>query len=219
MNWIRNNKSLFIMTLVAIGMLAFILLEGAENDSEQIVTLGGNMMAEANNTPLQELTGAAGLATVIWLIFAMSCTPLNTVFGWRTAITLRRPAGLFAFAFGLLHIIFFFGQSQFRLGENLGLIFAETRLWIGLIAFGLMLSLAITSNQWSQKLLGKNWKRLHRLVYVVGVLVGIHVVLLEEQSFVALAIIIVLLILRIPVVKRKLRARRYRREQAGKTLA
>ena len=84
---------------------------------------------------------------------------------------MRRALGLYAFLYAAIHFLLFAGVDyQF----NLDFILADTGtkpfIWLGLITGLILLILALTSFQWSMKRLGKNWKRLHKLVYLAGVL-------------------------------------------------
>jgi sulfoxide reductase heme-binding subunit YedZ len=86
---------------------------------------------------------------------------------------------------------------------------AEKRyILAGLSAFLIILPLAITSFDWWKKRLGKNWKRLHRLVYLAALLVVLHYTWLVKSDIRVPLLyglgIVILLVLRIPAVRRKL---------------
>ena len=70
----------------------------------------------------------------------------------------------------------------------------------------ILLPLALTSNQWAMRKLRKNWKRLHRLVYLAGILVIIHFVWLVKSDIrdplAYGALLTLLLVLRIPAARR-----------------
>ncbi|MGI5149841.1 ferric reductase-like transmembrane domain-containing protein [Plantactinospora sp. CA-294935] len=80
----------------------------------------------------------------------------------------------------------------------------------GTLATLLLVPLAFTSSRWSMRRFGSDWKRLHRLVYVVLALVTLHPLLLPggpEESGQLLAFVPSLL-LRVPPVRRRvIRAR------------
>lgn len=127
--------------------------------------------------PIQEITQRTGEYALILLVLSLACTPLNSVFGLRQVLPLRRPLGLYAFLYVSLHFLTFVGLD-YRL--DLGLIWqeiAEKRyVLVGFSAFLLLIPLAITSTRgWMQRL-GKHWKRLHRLVYVAALLAVLHYV-------------------------------------------
>ena len=165
------------------------------------------MMATAvfsnfNPDTMEGLVGTSGDLTIWWLLFTMAITPLNSLFGWRKLLTVRKAAGLYAFAFGVLHLIFYAGEHDFGLNATWTAVLDEPRLWMGLLAFVIMVPLALTSNRFSMRGLGKNWKRLHRLTYIIGVLAIIHIALFGE-GFIYLPILTTLLILRVPRVRRQ----------------
>jgi sulfoxide reductase heme-binding subunit YedZ len=125
--------------------------------------------------PIQALTQRTGRYALFFLVLSLSCTPLNTLFGWRGLIKVRRPLGLTAFGYALIHFTLFVGVDyQFNLALLEEAILEKPYALVGLAAFIILLSLAITSFKWWMKKLGKNWKRLHRLVYLAGVLVLVH---------------------------------------------
>ena len=134
--------------------------------------------------------------------------------GWKDAVKLRRALGLYAFMYAALHFILFtivdFGlQFDLILRE-----FVEKRyLWVGLPAFIILVALAATSFRWAMRRLGKNWKRLHRLIYLGALLVVLHLAFVIKGDFftlsgdvwkplVAAITIGILLIVRLPQVKR-----------------
>ncbi|MEZ4737215.1 MAG: ferric reductase-like transmembrane domain-containing protein [Caldilineaceae bacterium] len=123
-------------------------------------------------------TGKSGL---IFLVLSLACTPLARLLGWQAVLRVRKALGLWGFGFACFHSLFFLQGKQLFVGLNFG-----PELWqagqdmIGIVRYGskvpyaeagvyalLLLSLlALTSNRLSMRLLGKNWKRLHRLVYL-----------------------------------------------------
>ena len=125
--------------------------------------------------PIQELTQRSGLAA-LWLLSAsLSVTPSITLFGWRRLGPLRRTLGLYAFAYALTHFLIFsvldYGLDPALLREA---ILEKPFALVGLTALGGLTLLALTSTRGWMRRLGKRWKRLHRLVYAVAVLVIVH---------------------------------------------
>ncbi|MCL4250166.1 MAG: ferric reductase-like transmembrane domain-containing protein [Anaerolineae bacterium] len=157
----------------------------------------------------------AGKWAVRFLLFSLAMSPLNTYLGWRSAIALRKPAGLWAFGFASLHFAVSYLISSPR-GTFLELPLAQF-ISFGVIALLILGIMALTSNRWAQKRLGKNWKRLHRLVYAASSAVLLHAWLaLETKRAFAdpllinelrlyIGILAVLLILRLPFVRQILR--------------
>jgi sulfoxide reductase heme-binding subunit YedZ len=122
-----------------------------------------------------------------------------------------REIGLYAFTAMLLHLSIYLADKGFQLSslvDNLHLILAT-------IASVILLILAVTSNKWSMKAMGKNWKLLHRSVYAVGILMELHVMFINLPRInprgVLLALVVAaLLVVRIPAVKRYFIQRRTR---------
>ena len=107
--------------------------------------------------------------TATWLLVATLCmTPLQRWTGWAGWIRWRRVLGLLTFAYVTLHLLAFTGLWQefdiARLVRETG---KRPYLWVGLSAWLLLLPLALTSTRAAQRRLGRRWKTLHQLVYVV----------------------------------------------------
>lgn len=107
--------------------------------------------------------------TATWLLVATLCmTPLQRWTGWAGWIRWRRVLGLLTFAYVTLHLLAFTGLWQefdiARLVKETG---KRPYLWVGLSAWLLLLPLALTSTRAAQRRLGRRWKMLHQLVYVV----------------------------------------------------
>ncbi len=171
----------------------------------------GNLALLIN--PFQDITFRTGKAALILLLLSLAVTPLNTLFGWRQIIPLRKPLGLYAFLYGLLHFAVFvvdngYVENAIRWSAIYEATFEKRFALVGFTALMILLPLAITSNQWSMRQLKKNWKRLHRLVYLAGILVIIHFVWLVKsdvrEPLAYGAVLALLLALRLPPVRRRL---------------
>lgn len=156
--------------------------------------------------PVREITTFTGQAALVLLLLSLACTPLNTITGYKPLLRLSRPLGLYAFLYVSLHFATFVGLDY---GFDLDLlvvgIFDQRYVIVGFAAGLILLALALTSTKGWQKRLGKAWKRLHRFVYLAGVLVIVHFVWLSKDPRLALrygAVLAVLLVLRIPPVRR-----------------
>lgn len=157
--------------------------------------------------PIQAATLRTGKYALIFLILSLACTPLNTVFHFRQALKVRRALGLYAFFYAGIHLLIFIGVDYgFDPSLLREAIFEKRFVLVGFSAFLILLPLAITSTRGWMKRLGKNWLRLHRLVYLAALLVIVHYVWLVKSDIrvplmygVAVSI---LLILRIPVIRR-----------------
>jgi len=171
--------------------------------------------------PVKEITTRTGKTALILLILSLACTPMNTVFGFKQALRVRRPLGLYAFVYAGLHFLTFVGLDY---GFDLALIrqdiVNQRYVLVGFAAGLLLLSLAITSTRGWQKRLGRNWKRLHRLVYLAGILAIIHFMWLVKDIREPLrygAVVALLLIVRIPGIRKALSNARYQLKTRIKT--
>jgi len=156
--------------------------------------------------PVREITTRTGRTALVLLVLSLACTPLNTLFGFQQVLRVRRALGLYAFLYASLHFATFVWLDY---GLDLDLlwqaIFDQRYVVAGFAAGVLMLVLAITSTRGWQKRMGKNWKRLHRLVYLAGILAVIHFAWLAKDILNPLryaAVLAILLVLRLPWVRR-----------------
>lgn len=163
--------------------------------------------------PIQMAMQRTGKYALVFLALSLVCTPASSLFGLRQAITARRPLGVYAFLWAALHFTIFvwidFGfQWEFikiELVEKLYIIAGATALLI-------LTLLALTSFKWWQRRLGKNWKRLHRLVYLAAPLVILHYAWARKGDIFRLQgdvlqpllfglAVVVLLVVRLPVLR------------------
>src|SRR3989337_1488289 len=159
--------------------------------------------------PIQALTLRTGKYALIFLILSLSCTPLNTVFGFHQALRVRRALGLYAFLYASFHLLIFIGLDyQFDPDLLIEAIFEKKYALVGFSAFLILLSLAITSTRGWMKRLGRKWTRLYRYVYLAGVLVVVHYAWPGKSDIhvplMSGAFVLALLIARIPPIRRSL---------------
>jgi sulfoxide reductase heme-binding subunit YedZ len=170
--------------------------------------------------PIQAATQRTGGAAIVLLTLSLACTPVSTYAGWKDAAKLRRALGLYAFMYAAIHFVLFafvdFGLQFDLIARE----FVEKRyLWVGAPAFMILVALAATSFRWAMRRMGKNWKRLHRLIYPGALLVVLHLAFVIKGDFfrlsgdvwkplLAATVIGVLLIARIPRIKRAILSRK-----------
>jgi len=164
--------------------------------------------------PVREITTRTGKMALILLIMSLACTPINIIFGFKQVMRVRRALGLYAFMYASLHFLTFIGLDY---GFDFDLIaqdiLDQRYVLVGFAAGLLLLPLAITSTQGWQKRLGKNWKRLHQLVYLAGILAIVHFTWLVKDIREPLrygAVVALLLIARILSIRRAVSNARYR---------
>jgi sulfoxide reductase heme-binding subunit YedZ len=125
--------------------------------------------------PGDYITDQTGTWTITFLTISLSVTPLRRITGWNDLVKLRRMLGLFAFFYATLHMLTWvvfvhFFEVSFMVED----VVMRPFITIGMATFLILLVLAITSNQFSIRKLGRRWQSLHRLVYVAGILAVIH---------------------------------------------
>jgi methionine sulfoxide reductase heme-binding subunit len=170
--------------------------------------------------PIQAATQRTGKYALIMLVLALACTPVNTLFGWRQVLKVRRTLGLYAFLFAAAHFtIFIWIDYDFNWEFLKADILDKPYIFVGATALLILSALAFTSFRWWMKRMGKNWKLLHRLVYLAGVLVVIHYAWARKGDIFRLQgdilqpllfglLVMLLLVLRIPAVRRMVSGKR-----------
>jgi methionine sulfoxide reductase heme-binding subunit len=125
--------------------------------------------------PVAEIEHRLGLWALRLLMLTLAITPLRQLTAKPVLLRFRRMLGLYAFAYACLHL------SAYLVLDLRGYwtqIFEEIAkrpyITVGFAAWLLLLPLAITSTQGWIRRLGRNWGRLHKLVYAAGVLAVLH---------------------------------------------
>jgi sulfoxide reductase heme-binding subunit YedZ len=172
--------------------------------------------------PIQHIEQRTGRAAITLLFLSLAATPLNSLFGWKEPLQRRRALGLYAFLYAAIHVIIF-ADLDYGLAWSLILetVFQKPYILVGAAAFLLLIPLAITSFDVWKIRLKKNWKRLHQLVYFIAPLAVLHYAWGKKGTFFALQgdillpllyglILVLLMVLRIPAVRRFLASLRTR---------
>lgn len=152
------KPAVFLLALVPLVLLGL----GVWQD-----TLGAN--------PIEKLTRSLGEWALRFLLLTLLVSPLRRVTGWTQVLRLRRMSGLFAFFYATLHLCSYVVLDQF---------FDWVEIWrdilkrpfitVGMLTFLLLLPLALTSFKLAMRKLGRNWSRLHKLVYPLTMLAVLH---------------------------------------------
>jgi len=130
---------------------------------------------ELGANPIEAITRGTGEWTLRLLLITLLMTPLKRITGWYWPIRVRRMLGLFAFFHACLHLMTYLWLDQFFDWQEIWLdILDRPFITVGMLAFVLLVPLALTSNRYAVKKLGRNWKRLHRLAYAIPVLGVLH---------------------------------------------
>lgn len=125
--------------------------------------------------PVQELSLETGEWTLRFLIIALAMTPLRRITNQVEFTRHRRMIGLYALFYATLHLIvwlmFVLEFRWFAIAEE---ILERPYITVGFSAYLILLALGITSPKFMVRKLGKNWKRLHKLVYLAAILGVLH---------------------------------------------
>jgi sulfoxide reductase heme-binding subunit YedZ len=120
--------------------------------------------------PGDYLTDQTGTWALAMLVISLTVTPLRRLTTWNELIKLRRMLGLFAFFYATLHMLtwvvfFHFFDLAFMIED----VAKRPYITVGMATFLILLALAVTSNRFSIRKLGRRWQKLHRLVYVAAI--------------------------------------------------
>jgi sulfoxide reductase heme-binding subunit YedZ len=134
--------------------------------------------------PLEFVTRTTGMLTLVFLLISLAVTPVRRVTSLNWLTRFRRMLGLFAFFYGSLHFLTYVAFDRFfHLTTIPGDVLKRPFIAIGMTAFLLMLPLAITStDKMVKRLGGKRWMRLHRIVYLSGILGVLHYYMLVKSD-------------------------------------
>ncbi|HEV7396311.1 MAG TPA: protein-methionine-sulfoxide reductase heme-binding subunit MsrQ [Pyrinomonadaceae bacterium] len=134
--------------------------------------------------PLEFVTRTTGMLTLVFLLISLAITPLRKITGENGLVRFRRMLGLFAFFYGFLHLFTYVAFDRFfHLTTIPGDVAKRPFITIGMLAFFLMIPLAITStNKMVKRLGGKRWALLHRVVYLAAAAGVFHYWLLVKSD-------------------------------------
>ena len=130
------------------------------------------LSANPNRFALQ----TTGMLALIFLCVSLVITPARKLSGWNFLSNFRRSLGLYAFFYGLIHLsIYFVFDREMKLGQLIDDVLNRRFIFFGMLAFLLMLPLALTSTNAAIKKMGSaKWKRLHSLVYPAAIAAAVH---------------------------------------------
>ena len=131
---------LFFVALIPLGRLLWL----ASDDG-----LGAN--------PIEFITRSTGTWALVFLCIALAMTPMRMLTGSASWIKLRRMLGLFCFFYASLHfVIWFYLDQTLDLQAMIHDVLKRPFITMGFLSLALLIPLALTSNQWSIRKLGKN---------------------------------------------------------------
>ena len=159
--------------------------------------------------PIKEITHFTGEWTLIFICLTLSMSPLKRFTKSIVWVSFRRMLGLFVFFYATLHLLTYVGLDyRFDWSPILDDVVKKKYIFIGFAAWLLLLPLVVTSSQKMVLMLKNNWKKLHRLIYVIAIFGSLHYIWLSKTIFfkplIYFIIIFVLLALRIKIKNGKM---------------
>lgn len=157
--WIASKSVLWLLCL---GPAFSLIWKGFHGD------LGAN--------PVEYITHATGNWTLRFILITLAITPARKLLRQPQLVRFRRLFGLFAFFYGCLHFLtWFWLDKSFDPVEMWKDVLKRPFITVGFFGFVAMIPLAVTSTAgWIRRLGGRNWQRLHRLIYLTGAAGVIH---------------------------------------------
>ena len=161
-----------IKAIVFVGCLIPLLLIAWDTVNHQL-----------GSKPIETIMQRTGDWTLRFLLITLAITPVKKLYGWSRPIRYRRMLGLFVFFYACMHLSIYVALDQtFHLYELVKDIVKRPFIMLGFVAFLLSIPLAITSTNKMKKRLGKRWKTLHQLIYLVGLLGVLHYMWLAKKD-------------------------------------
>ncbi|MGR9099130.1 MAG: sulfite oxidase heme-binding subunit YedZ [Gammaproteobacteria bacterium] len=167
LRWICYKTAVFLICLTPFLWL----LADAASDR-----LGAN--------PIETLHFRLGDWALRFLCIGLALTPIRTLTGKTWVLRYRRMMGLYAFFYASMHLLVFVVLDQSLSWEQIkDEVPKSPYIIVGLLTYTLLLPLALTSTKKMQQRLGRNWKKLHRLVYAAAVTAVIHYLWLVKSDY------------------------------------
>ena len=159
---------------------------------------------ELGAEPVKKIMNHFGEWTLIFICLTLAMSPLKRFTSLAFWTKFRRMLGLFVFFYATIHLLTYIGLDyRFDWQPIFNDVLKKKFIFIGFSAWLLLIPLAATSSQKMINLLKQNWKKLHRVVYIIAIFGALHYIWLSKTIFfkplIYSVIIVVLLILRIRI--------------------
>ena len=133
-------------------------------------------------------------------------TPLKKITNSLEWIKFRRMLGLFTFFYASIHMLSYVGLDyRFDFEPLINDVLKKKFIFIGFSAWLLLIPLAVTSSEKMVRLLKQNWKKIHKLIYVIATFGVLHFIWLSKTIFfkplIFLILLIILLLFRVKITK------------------
>ncbi len=174
-----------------------------------LVPLAELFVRNLGANPVEYIMHSTGSWALRLLCLTLMMSPLFWVCRWGILIKLRRMLGLFCFFYACLHcVLWFWVEQELNLSDMMADIFDRPFITFGFLAFLSLVPLAVTSNLALQRLMGRRWLQLHRLVYATAVLTILHYWWDKsgkndfDTVLIYTAVVVILLLIRLPPIKK-----------------
>ena len=156
--------------------------------------------------PVDRIINHFGEWTLIFILLTLSMTPLKKITKSVEWIKFRRMLGLFTFFYASIHMLSYVGLDyRFDFEPLINDVLKKKFVFIGFSAWLLLIPLAVTSSERMVRLLKQNWKKIHRLIYIIGIFGVLHYIWLSKTIFfkplIFLIILVILLLFRIKITR------------------
>ena len=156
--------------------------------------------------PVDRIINHFGEWTLIFILLTLSMTPLKKITKSVEWIKFRRMLGLFTFFYASIHMLSYVGLDyRFDFEPLINDVLKKKFIFIGFSAWLLLIPLAVTSSERMVRLLKQNWKKIHRLIYIIGIFGVLHYIWLSKTIFfkplIFLIVLIILLLFRIKITR------------------
>ena len=150
----------FVLSLGPLAALVFFVLTG-----------------RTSANPAEDILLTTGIWALRFLLLTLAITPLRRLTGWNVLIQYRRMLGLFAFFYAAVHLVSYVAFDRFfAVGEIVADVAKRPFITAGMVAFVLMVPLAVTSTKGWIRRLGRRWQLLHRSIYICAAAACLHFV-------------------------------------------
>jgi len=160
-----------------------------------VVILGYRYQANSLGiNPFSTLMESSGFWSMLFLLITLGITPvrrwlswiaigLTLSYGkrladWNLLIKIRRMLGLWCFFYTCLHLYFFLDfELAWSVDDLVDSLSEQPFILAGVVTWLMLLLLALTSPMAVRSRMGRHWRRLHRLMYVLPLTAIIHLFL------------------------------------------
>jgi len=179
----------------------------------RLIWLGAHEDLGAN--PIEFITRSTGTWALIFLCITLAMTPLRLLTSNAGWVKLRRMLGLFCFFYAFIHFsIWFWLDQNLDFQSMWGDVVKRPFITMGFLTLVLLTPLALTSNHWAIRKLGRRWSLLHKLIYVIACTAIAHYWWHKagkndlDVVFIYGSVLMVLLACRLPTIRRLIQSKK-----------